>query len=146
MNDPSPAHGNSALLPDIALAERLFTELRDRTSDTRGVTRMSYGPGEEIAHAIVRREAEALGLAVDTDAACNQYVTLPGQSDAPGIVIGSHLDSVPLGGNFDGAAGVLMGLSVLSGLVAAGRVPPRSITVMAIRAEESAWFLSLIHI
>ena len=127
MNDPSPAHGNSALLPDIALAERLFTELRDRTSDTRGVTRMSYGPGEEIAHAIVRREAEALGLAVDTDAACNQYVTLPGQSDAPGIVIGSHLDSVPLGGNFDGAAGVLMGLSVLSGLVAAGRVPPLSL-------------------
>ncbi len=63
-------------------------------------------------------------------------MTLPGQTDAPGIVIGSHLDSVPMGGNFDGAAGVLMGLSVVSGLVGAGQVPPRPITVMAIRAEE----------
>lgn len=140
MNMSSSANGNSTLLPNVALAERLFSELRDRTSDTRGVTRMSYGPGEEIAHAIFRREADALGLAVDTDAACNQYATLRGKSDAPGIVIGSHLDSVPLGGNFDGAAGVLMGLSVLSGFIAADRVPPRSITVMAIRAEESAWF------
>lgn len=128
------------IAPNIALAERLFCELRERTSDIRGVTRMSYGPGEEIAHAIFRREAEALGLKVDTDAACNQYARLAGRSDAPGLVIGSHLDSVPMGGNFDGAAGVLMGLCVLSGFIAAGRVPPRSITVMAIRAEESAWF------
>lgn len=140
MSEPSAAHEKLALLPNIVLAERLFAELRDRTSDTRGVTRMSYGPGEEIAHAIFRREAEALGLTVKADAACNQYVTLPGQSDAPGIVVGSHLDSVPFGGNFDGATGVLIGLSVLSGFVAADRVPPRAITVMAIRAEESAWF------
>lgn len=140
MSDTSATLKDMDIAPDIALAERLFAELRDRTSDTRGVTRMSYGPGEEIAHAILRREAEALKLAVETDAACNQYLTLPGQTDAPRIVIGSHLDSVPKGGNFDGAAGVLMGLSVLSGIVAAGRVPPRPITVMAIRAEESAWF------
>ncbi len=140
MNDPFPVLETAEILPDIAMAERLFSELRDRTSDKRGITRMSYGPGEEIAHAIVRREAEKLGLAVETDAACNQYLTLPGQTDAPGIVIGSHLDSVPMGGNFDGAAGVLMGLSVLSGLMAAGRAPPLPITVMAIRAEESAWF------
>ncbi len=140
MNDPCPALEGTVIPPDIALAERLFAELRRQTADTRGVTRMSYGPGEEIAHAIVRREAEALGIGSETDAACNQYMTLPGQADAPGIVIGSHLDSVPKGGNFDGAAGVLMGLSVLSGLVNAGRVPPWPITVMAIRAEESAWF------
>lgn len=140
MNDPSLAPERTDIPPDIALAERLFTELRQQTSDTRGITRMSYGPGEEIAHAIVRREAEALGLGTETDAACNQYMTLPGTTNAPGIVIGSHLDSVPKGGNFDGAAGVLMGLSVISGLVAAGRVPPWPITVMAIRAEESAWF------
>ncbi|MDG2405217.1 MAG: hydantoinase/carbamoylase family amidase [Paracoccaceae bacterium] len=140
MNDPSPARDNMDILPDIALAERLFVELRNRTSDTRGVTRTSYGTGEHVAHAIVRREAEALGLVIETDPACNQYITLPGQTDAPGIVIGSHLDSVPMGGNFDGAAGVLMGLSVISGLAAVDRVPPLSITLMAIRAEESAWF------
>ena len=77
MNEPSPAHGNLALLPDIVLAERLFAELQDRTSDTRGVTRMSYGPGEEIAHAIFRREAEALGLAVESDAGPDDFQQPP---------------------------------------------------------------------
>ena len=133
----SPAPGPA---PDIALADRLFTELRTRTADGRGVTRTSYGEGEALAHAIVRREAEVLGLRIATDAALNLYMTLPGAAPGPAILIGSHLDSVPRGGNFDGAAGVLMGLSVLSGLVRAGEEPPCDVTVMAIRAEESAWF------
>jgi N-carbamoyl-L-amino-acid hydrolase len=47
---------------------------------------------------------------------------------------------VPQGGNFDGAAGVVAGLCVLSGLRKAGVVPPCDLAVMAIRAEESAWF------
>jgi N-carbamoyl-L-amino-acid hydrolase len=58
-------------------------------------------------------------------------------------VIGSHLDSVPKGGNFDGAAGVLAGLAAVSGMKRAGYVPARDITVLAIRAEEAgAWFPS----
>ena len=118
----------------------LFTEFYTRTSDVRGVTRISYGLGENIAHSIIRREAEALGLAIKSDPACNQYITLPGQSDGPEIVIGSHLDSVPMGGNFDGAAGVLMGLSIISGFVSSRRLPILPITLMVIRAEESAWF------
>ena len=111
-----------------------------RTLDIRGVTRISYGLGENIAHSIIRREAEALGLAIKSDPACNQYITLPGQIDGPEIVIGSHLDSVPMGGNFDGAAGVLMGLSIISGFVSSRRLPILPITLMVIRAEESAWF------
>ena len=128
--------------PDIGLAERLFEELQNRTSDIQGITRMSYGVGEEIAHSILKREAETIGLEIETDMACNSYVHLRGINDSPAIVIGSHLDSVPMGGNFDGAAGVLMGLSVISGLVKSGMVPPQTITVMATRAEESAWFSS----
>ena len=126
--------------PDIALASRLFDELKAQTARGDAVTRVSYGLGEQIAHGIVRREAEALGLRLASDAACNLYMTLPGRQRGPAMMIGSHLDSVPQGGNFDGAAGVLMGLSVLSGCVAAGVVPPRDITIMAIRAEESTWF------
>src|SRR6056297_794908 len=126
--------------PDLALAERLFDELRRRTGATRGVTRPSYGLGEQIAHDMLRREAERLGLRVETDAACNLYATLPGQARGPAVAIGSHLDSVPRGGNFDGAAGVLMGLCVIAGFRAAGIVPPLPLMLMAIRAEESAWF------
>lgn len=129
-------------VPDIALAVRLFDELRVKTEvgSGTGVTRASYGEGEALAHAIVRREAEALGLRVEADAACNLYMTLPGIAPGPCIMIGSHLDSVPNGGNFDGAAGVLAGLAVVSGLVQHQVTPPHDITVMAIRAEESAWF------
>ena len=55
-------------------------------------------------------------------------------------MIGSHLDSVPQGGNYDGAAGVVAGLSALSALTPRGHVPACDFTVMGIRAEESAWF------
>jgi N-carbamoyl-L-amino-acid hydrolase len=88
----------------------------------------------------MRREALALGLDARADAACNLYITLPGRSGEGGLMIGSHVDSVPCGGNFDGAAGVLMGLAVVSGYRRAGIVPPRDITGMVIRAEESTWF------
>lgn len=126
--------------PDIDLAARLFEELRQRTGAPEGITRMSYGPGEGIAHDIVRREAEALGLEVTCDAACNLYLTLRGREPGPITLIGSHLDSVPRGGNYDGAAGVLLGLSVAAGFRAAGLQPSHDLTVMAIRAEESTWF------
>ncbi len=68
-------------------------------------------------------------------------MTLPGRDRrAPRIIIGSHLDSVPHGGNYDGAAGVVAGLCVLSSLRQAGIQIGCDITVMGIRAEESAWF------
>jgi len=47
---------------------------------------------------------------------------------------------VPQGGNYDGAAGVVAGLSALSALRRARVVPDCDLAVMAIRAEESAWF------
>ncbi|WP_319410524.1 hydantoinase/carbamoylase family amidase [uncultured Cohaesibacter sp.] len=125
---------------DIALACKLFDELEQRTSNAFGFTRPSFGLGEQIAHDMVRREAKKLGLETTVDAGCNLYMTLRGRQQGPGLMIGSHLDSVPRGGNFDGAAGVLMGLAVLSGFVKAGITPERDITVMAIRAEESVWF------
>ncbi|MFD2237563.1 Zn-dependent hydrolase [Aureimonas populi] len=126
--------------PDIVLAERLFEELRERTGTSAGITRASYGMGEQIAHDMVRREARRLGMTCQTDAGCNLYMTLKGRGDGPAIFIGSHLDSVPFGGNFDGAAGVLAGLAVASGYRQAGVVPPQDLTVAAIRAEESTWF------
>jgi len=125
---------------DIHLAERLFDALRTGTGSADGICRASYGEGEAIAHALVQKVAHALGLAITRDAALNLYVTLHGVERGPGIVVGSHLDSVPRGGNFDGAAGVLMGLAVQAGFVHAKKRPKRDIIVMVIRAEESTWF------
>ena len=126
--------------PDLQLASRLFSELERRTGGAGGITRASYGEGEAVAHGIIAREARRLGMRVATDAAMNLYMTLPGIRQGARIMIGSHLDSVPAGGNFDGAAGVIMGLSVAAGMQAAAIRPPHDLTVMAIRAEESAWF------
>ncbi|MCA3600295.1 MAG: hydantoinase/carbamoylase family amidase [Methylobacterium sp.] len=126
--------------PDLALAERLFDELGQRTAAVEGVTRASYGAGENLAHQIAAREARRIGMAVETDAALNLYMTLPGRTRSPRLIIGSHLDSVPCGGNFDGAAGVLAGLAVAAGVAGAGVELKRDLTVMAIRAEESTWF------
>ena len=66
---------------------------------------------------------------------------MPGRDRrAARVIIGSHLDSVPQGGNYDGAAGVVAGLCALSALKTAGIEPAYDLTVMGIRAEESAWF------
>ncbi len=102
--------------PDIALAAKLFDALRTQTADPAGgVTRASYGEGEAFAHRLIMREAEALGLDIAHDPARNLYLTLRGRASGKALMVGSHLDSVPCGGNFDGAAGVLMGLAVLAG-------------------------------
>lgn len=132
----------SNLLPDTSLAPRLFQALRDATADGPGVTRAAYGDGERAAHAIVRADAERIGLDVHTDHAGNLLMMLPGTDRSlPRVVIGSHLDSVPAGGNYDGAAGVLAGLAVAAGMRGAGFTPRRDLVVAAVRAEEAgAWF------
>ena len=59
---------------------------------------------------------------------------------APKILIGSHLDSVPHGGNYDGAAGVVGGLGVVQQLDQGGTRLRNDLVVCAFRAEEAAWF------
>lgn len=124
------------------VAQRLFDELAAAGTDGRpGITRDTYGPGENRGHQIVADCARRMGLEMNVDPAANTYMTLPGRDrSAPAVLIGSHLDSVPNGGNFDGAAGVLAGLIALMHLRDTGFQPACDITVMGIRAEESAWF------
>jgi N-carbamoyl-L-amino-acid hydrolase len=129
------------LQPDLKLAAALFDSLSRATRVGRGIVRDSYGAGEQAAHDIMRAAAATLGLEVSIDAIGNLMMTLPGRDRwAPRIIIGSHLDSVPQGGNYDGAAGVVAGLSALSALGRAGTQIECDVTVMGIRAEESAWF------
>lgn len=130
------------LTPDVALAERLFEDLRDATHDGVGITRVAYGAGEAKAHEIVGAAARAAGLEVRHDPVGNLLMTLPGSDRAAKrVVLGSHLDSVQSGGNYDGAAGVLAGLAAAVGMKRAGFVPGRDVTVVAVRAEEAgSWF------
>src|SRR6266566_5334209 len=130
-----------AVLGQERLARSLFDELREKTSRGKGIFRDAYGDGENAAHRLVAATAQELALEVEHDAAANTYMTMRGEDrNAPRVVIGSHLDSVADGGNFDGAAGVVAGLVALAALETAGFRPACDITVMAIRAEESVWF------
>ncbi len=132
---------NNRIEPDFLLAQALFDGLAEDGAADIGFTRTSYGDGEQRAHDRVRALAETLGLPVHIDAALNLYVTYPGRDRTlPVAMTGSHLDTVPCGGNFDGAAGVVSGLAVFSAWKAAGYVPDCDCVVIAIRAEESAWF------
>src|SRR5271168_2477706 len=129
------------LQPDLKLAAALFDSLGRATRQGRGIVRDSYGAGEQAAHDLMRGAAAAMGLEVSVDAIGNLMMTLPGRDrSAPRIIIGSHLDSVPQGGNYDGAAGVVAGLCALSALKREAIEGECDVTVMGIRAEESAWF------
>jgi N-carbamoyl-L-amino-acid hydrolase len=131
----------SAVLASRDFAAGLFDQLRRDGLDEPGVTRDTYGPGEQRAHETCAAAAAAMGLTIERDPAANLYMTLPGlDPNEKRIVIGSHLDSVPHGGNFDGAAGVVAGLVAIQALRRLGVTPRHDLTVMGIRAEESIWF------
>ncbi|MBM3356515.1 MAG: hydantoinase/carbamoylase family amidase [Betaproteobacteria bacterium] len=126
----------------MPFAEALFEDVRKRTADTVGVSREPYGTGEQTAVDAVARAGGELGLEIKHDPFGNVYLTMPGRDrSAPGWITGSHVDSVPLGGNFDGFAGVVAGLTALAAFRKAGLAPQFDVTVMGIRAEEaSSWY------
>jgi N-carbamoyl-L-amino-acid hydrolase len=82
-------------------------------ADSGGVSRVAYGDADLAARDLVRAWMRDAGLAVRVDAAGNSF----GRRDGPTpslapILIGSHTDTVPDGGRFDGALGVLAALEV----------------------------------
>lgn len=123
------------------LAQQLFSDIRGLTFDGVGVTRASYGEGENACAAYLDKFARSEGLDVVVDRAGNFIYFDP--ADARGgaaIWSGSHLDSVPQGGNYDGLAGVVAGLLVLIAAKREGVTLPAPLKVIGFRGEESAWF------
>jgi allantoate deiminase len=104
-----------------------------------GWSRLAFGQEERQAHALFEQWAKELGLEVRTDAVGNTCAELPGVELGPALMIGSHLDTVPRGGNFDGAAGVAVALEVARLLSEAGglRLPYRAVVFSG---EEGARF------
>jgi N-carbamoyl-L-amino-acid hydrolase len=124
-----------------ALATELFDALRAATSDGVGITRPAYSELESAALDIIDAKARAVGLRTERDAAANLVATLDGtEPDLPYLACGSHLDSVPQGGNYDGGAGVVAGLIVLAGFKESGFRPRHTIKLFGLRGEESARF------
>jgi len=122
------------------LVQRLLDDVAEIGRDPPGITRDAYGPGENLAHALLAETARDLGLRCSGDAGANLAMRWDTGSGAKPILIGSHLDSVVQGGNFDGAAGVIAGIAAIAALKAAGIAPRAPIEVLALRCEEAVWF------
>lgn len=122
-------------------AQDIFQRLEEISRDKVGVTRESYGKGESRAFDLVEKIARSEGLHTYRDQAANLVMELaPIADDEKYILIGSHLDSVPQGGNYDGAAGVIAGLLCLIEMKRSNINTDIPVKVIALRGEESAWF------
>jgi len=102
-----------------------------------GVTRVAWSPELAAANEWLLTRARALGLKAAVDAAGNvvcQWVGSAPKESA--VVIGSHLDTVPDGGRYDGALGVLSGLEALHRLKEHGFAPRRPLWLVAFNDEE----------
>jgi beta-ureidopropionase / N-carbamoyl-L-amino-acid hydrolase len=118
----------------------MFDEVRAATADANGVTRDAFGAKETVAGEILIAFCRRRGLAAQFDAVGNLAVTLGPQTRPQEIVLASHLDSVPRGGNFDGLAGVIAGVLVLAALKQTGARVAHDVRAYGFRCEESPWF------
>ena len=77
-----------------------------------GICRLAFSHEDMQGRELVRRWMLQAGLEVRFDTAGNMIGRLPGKGDRPAIATGSHIDTVPCGGKFDGNLGVLAGIEV----------------------------------
>ena len=105
-----------------------------------GVSRVAYSDADLAARAWLQAEVRAAGLEPRIDAAGNIFARTGGQPSAPPILLGSHIDSVPNGGNFDGDLGTLGALDVLQSVRTAGVVTRHPIELVVWAHEESTAF------
>lgn len=109
--------------------------------DNGGVTRLALTPPDHEARTYLIKTMRNAGLRVKIDAVGNIHGVLPGTNpELAEVIIGSHLDTVPVGGHYDGVIGVLAGIEVVRRLQDADIHPLRSIRVINFCAEESSRF------
>lgn len=121
-------------------AAALFEDIAAASHDGRGITRAAFGPDETMAGEVLKRFALEEGLGVSVDPVGNYHYDLRGEAADKTVVMASHLDSVPVGGNFDGLAGVVAGVVVQAACRRAGFLPRENLKTIGFRCEESPWF------
>ncbi len=106
-----------------------------------GVNRQALSEEEIASWRVMLGWAQSCGLEPSTDAAGNLFIALPGTDRAaPPVLAGSHLDSQPGGGRFDGVYGVVAALEGLVTLAERGVRPPVDLVCVAWMNEEGSRF------
>jgi beta-ureidopropionase / N-carbamoyl-L-amino-acid hydrolase len=146
MTQPMPERGK--IVGDIArhisitrLWDRLMALAQFGALARGGVNRQALCDEEIPARAQLVQWGNEIGLEASTDEVANLFLRYPGtDSGLPPVMVGSHLDSQPTGGKFDGPLGVLAGLESVEAIIAHGVRPRRSIDVVSWMNEEGSRF------
>ncbi len=133
-------------IPNLAIDPRRLWDALMQTAQfggtaKGGIKRLTLSEDDKRVRDWFGRECEALGCVVAIDAVGNMFATRPGRdpSQLP-IALGSHLDTQPTGGKFDGVLGVLGALEALRTLVASGYETNAPIMLVNWTNEEGSRF------
>ncbi|HSP22150.1 MAG TPA: Zn-dependent hydrolase [Planococcus sp. (in: firmicutes)] len=125
------------------LAKRLYELSKIGFTQIGGVRRPGLSAEEKEAKELVKQWMAEAGFSLSEDGAGNVIGRLPGKnSSAKAIASGSHLDSVPNGGNFDGPLGVLSALEVAEAWKETGFIPEKPYELIIFTDEEGSRFNS----
>ena len=132
------------LTPEFAEAELIL----ERCDDLAGISslpgameRVHLSPEHTAANALVAQWMREAGLATWQDAAGNQCGRLEGaEPDLPALLLGSHIDTVPDAGRYDGMLGVLLAIQVVDRIRTSGVSLPFALEVVAFSDEEGTRF------
>lgn len=123
------------------MADKISTFSKFGDAGHGGITRYSLSPEAVMARNEFKKRMEAIGAVIEVDDVANMYATLPGTDPyAKRIVMGSHVDSVKNGGNYDGILGVMSAMEVLE-TIAENNIPhTHPLTAMIWTNEEGSLY------
>lgn len=109
-------------------------------SEEGGINRLALTAEDRAARTLFVDLLRDAGMAVRIDRFGNIWGRTGGRWDEPAVVAGSHLDSVPNGGRYDGVSGVVAAVEVVRAITEDGRPPVVPLGVVNFAAEESSRF------
>jgi allantoate deiminase len=128
-------------MTDAARLQRRIDELAAIGGTGTSVTRLGLSAEEQRARALLASWCAGNATASRRDPVGNLYIRFAGtDASAPVVLVGSHIDSVPEGGRFDGALGVCCAVEAVVSLVESGVRFARPVEVVAWADEEGARF------
>jgi len=136
----------TSFTPDLRIdIERLLDRLAalaeiSPIEGTEGCSRLALTDDDKAGRDLVVSWMRDLDLDISVDGIGNVVATLAGEIDGAAVMCGSHIDTVPTGGRYDGNLGVLAGIEVIETLRTAGVIPHRPIAVGFFTDEEGARF------
>ena len=141
MSRDARALAAAAAVDEARLWSRQMAMAGIGATERGGVNRAALSPEDISARSLMVEWAQDLGFALATDGIANLYIRRPGRrAGALPVVTGSHLDSQPRGGKFDGAYGVIGGFEALEAITRAGVETERPIDLVAWTNEEGGRF------